>query len=153
MMRRADMTFTFDETILSDLHKEARGFRPREGWFLDKWNESDDDGKQVIWDGLIEEMCNNDRAVADHEAACLIEFKQLMATTIENGAGDEITALRWLIQDGRQIDHSQDIEHFFWEYGILHTEYGKKCIDALTEVFKKEWMEPDELLTESDLRV
>ena len=76
-----------------------------------------------------------------------------MATTIENGAGDEITALRWLIQDGRQIDHSQDIEHFFWEYGILHTEYGKKCIDALTEVFKKEWMEPDELLTESDLRV
>jgi hypothetical protein len=153
-MRRADMTHTFDETIISDLHKEARGFRPRAGnWFCDKWDNADDDGKQAIWDGLIAEMQENDLAAADHEAGCLLEFKQLIADTIENGAGDDITALRWLIQDGRQIDHSQDIDHFFWEYGVLHTEYGKECAAALLKVFEKEWKEPDQLLTESDLRV
>lgn len=136
------MTYTFDETIISDLHKEARGFGPRPGnWFCDKWDNADNDGKQAIWDGLIAEMEEADQAAADHEAQQLVEFKRLIARTIENGAGDEITALRWLIQDGRQIDHSQDIDHFFWEHGVLFTDYGKECNAALLEVFEKEWRE------------
>mgnify|MGYP001489339211 FL=1 len=48
------MTYTFDETIISDLHKEARGFRPRPGnLFCDKLYNADNDDKQAIWDGLI----------------------------------------------------------------------------------------------------
>jgi hypothetical protein len=48
--------YTFSEELLSDLHKDARGFRPRSEWFWHDWNTSDDDGKQAIWDNLVEEL-------------------------------------------------------------------------------------------------
>ena len=48
--------YTFSEELLSDLHKDARGFRPRSEWFWNNWNTSNDDGKQAIWDNLVEEL-------------------------------------------------------------------------------------------------
>ena len=48
--------YTFDENTLSDLHKDARGSRPRSDFFWDTWNQADNDGKQAIWDGLVDEM-------------------------------------------------------------------------------------------------
>jgi hypothetical protein len=48
------MSYTFDADIVSDLHKEARGFRPREG-FWSHWNLSTSDEKQAIWDALLRE--------------------------------------------------------------------------------------------------
>jgi hypothetical protein len=48
------MSYTFDADIVSDLHKEARGFRPREG-FWSHWNLSTNDEKQAIWDALLRE--------------------------------------------------------------------------------------------------
>ena len=39
--------YTFDEQTLSDLHKDARGSRPRSDLFWDAWNEADNDGKQA----------------------------------------------------------------------------------------------------------
>ena len=49
------MSYTFDADIVSDLHKDARGFRPREG-FWGHWNLSTSDEKQAIWDGLLREL-------------------------------------------------------------------------------------------------
>ena len=49
------MSYTFDEMTVSDLHKEARGFRPREG-FWGHWNLSTNAEKQAIWDGLLGEL-------------------------------------------------------------------------------------------------
>ena len=49
------MSYTFDADIVSDLHKDARGFRPREG-FWSHWNLSTSDEKQAIWDGLLREL-------------------------------------------------------------------------------------------------
>ena len=49
------MSYTFDADIVSDLHKDARGFRPREG-FWNHWNLSTNDEKQAIWDGLLREL-------------------------------------------------------------------------------------------------
>lgn len=49
------MSYTFDADIVSDLHKDARGFRPREG-FWSHWNLSTIDEKQAIWDGLLREL-------------------------------------------------------------------------------------------------
>lgn len=47
------MEYTFDERCVSDLHKDAFGFRPNHD-FWREWELSDNDGKQVIWDSLIE---------------------------------------------------------------------------------------------------
>ena len=46
-------TYTYDERIVSDLHKDTYGFRPVSGWWTE-WKESDEDGKQAIWDMLLE---------------------------------------------------------------------------------------------------
>lgn len=45
--------FTFDEMIVSDIHKEAYDLRPNESWWI-KWNKSSDSEKQKIWNSLIE---------------------------------------------------------------------------------------------------
>jgi hypothetical protein len=46
-------TYTFDENILSDLHKDAYGFRPS-GDFFREWDLLDNDGKQDLWEQLID---------------------------------------------------------------------------------------------------
>jgi len=55
-------TYTFDSSILSDLHKDAFGVRPGQG-FWRHWNESTNDEKQQIWDGL----CDVSQQEADRE--------------------------------------------------------------------------------------
>ena len=55
MMIKEKSMFTFDEQTVSDLHKDARGFRPRAA-FIEGWNQSDDENKQAIWNGLLREL-------------------------------------------------------------------------------------------------
>jgi hypothetical protein len=47
-------TYTFDENLVSDIHKDAYGFRPRDG-FWSRWSNATIDQKQVIWDELLDE--------------------------------------------------------------------------------------------------
>lgn len=47
--------YDYDSDIVSDLHKDARGFRPREG-FWDTWKMASDDERQDIWDDLLREL-------------------------------------------------------------------------------------------------
>jgi predicted Fe-S protein YdhL (DUF1289 family) len=52
--------YDFDADILSDLHKDAYGFRPRSEEFWNAWDSADDDGKQRIWDRILDDL---DRAL------------------------------------------------------------------------------------------
>jgi hypothetical protein len=45
--------YTFDENIVSDLYKEAYGIRPRDYFWFD-WENASNDEKQKIWDQLLE---------------------------------------------------------------------------------------------------
>ena len=127
------MQHTFDENTLSDLHKDARGFRPRSEYFWAEWNEASDDGKQAIWDGLCDEMVQSQEAEAAHERVCVEEFKALVEKTMGYGAPDRESALRW-ITDGETFYHSQDVEHFVWDRGILFTDYGRELVKELMEI-------------------
>jgi hypothetical protein len=66
--------YTFDEDILSDLYKDAHGFRPRED-FWSGWALSTADKKQQIWDSLI--------AMADFEAARELEEQLAAEASVE----------------------------------------------------------------------
>ena len=55
--------YTFSNELISDLHKDAWGHRPRQMFFL-KWEKANDDKKQSMWDNLIDDMVNNDKAEA-----------------------------------------------------------------------------------------
>jgi hypothetical protein len=45
---------TYDESIISDLHKDVYGFRPRQDWWAN-WKAISEDAKQAIWDYLCDE--------------------------------------------------------------------------------------------------
>jgi len=52
--------YDFDADTLSDLHKDAYGFRPRSEEFWAEWDSADNDGKQRIWDRILDDL---DRAL------------------------------------------------------------------------------------------
>lgn len=122
--------YTFDENTLSDLHKDARGHRPHGEYFWAHWNESDNDGKQAIWDVLSNELELTIAEEAAQEAAALVEFKALVQATIGLGAHDEETALRWLTND-ESFGRKWDVEHWVWGHGILFTDYGVELVKRL----------------------
>ena len=47
--------YSFENELISDLHKDARNHRPTSG-FMAMWNDLNDDQKQECWDNLIAEM-------------------------------------------------------------------------------------------------
>lgn len=89
--------YTFDESTLSCLYKDARGFRPHES-FWNRWKESSADEKQAIWDSLIEEFnmaC--DEETRQHENA-IRDFETRITALLNVGASDRDTAIRWIVE-------------------------------------------------------
>ena len=130
--------YTFDEQTVSDLHKDARGFRPHAA-FCEGWAQSDDDNKQAIWDGLIRELERHQAWEAMREREALSEFQAELESIIEYGAGDRKTALRWMTQS-ETFYHSQDVEGWVFSRGILFTDYGRDLVDELMDIVTfKEW--------------
>jgi predicted Fe-S protein YdhL (DUF1289 family) len=123
------MEFTFDENILSDLHKDARGFRPSASYMMN-WNAMSDADKQTTWNNLVEEVERSIDEDKAREAEAVENFKKLIQIYVDNGAADEETALRWLTSE-EEFKHEQDIEHFAWKADILHTKYGEELIKKI----------------------
>lgn len=69
--------YTYDEQIVSDLHKEAYGFRP-DGDFWTRWDVMTDDQRQRLWDDLLD--------TADREA----EREREMQIEAEHDVEDRI---------------------------------------------------------------
>lgn len=126
------MTFTFDENIVSDLHKDARGFRPGQGWW-ESWTSSSNERKQQIWDSLVQEMNEEMDRERRMEKLAVEDFEAEVQQYIELGAGDRATALRWMTQN-EEFYHEQDVEHWVWKYGILFTDYGRQLVKELMQI-------------------
>jgi hypothetical protein len=95
--KEATVTYTFDEDIVSDLHKDAWGFRPSSYWWY-RWNEGSDASKQSMWNSLIVDL---EVAMANQKAAyddAKSEYEARLAEYISIGAKDRATAIRWLVQ-------------------------------------------------------
>ena len=125
------------EEYIYDAHKTAFGVKGRhynfEAMSLQELKDEAD---------YISKAC--DTAMAEEKAQeehCENEFKKLIQETIELGAGDEETALRWLTQD-EKFYHSQDLESWVWDKGILFTKYGKALVKKLEKIVTfQEWGE------------
>ena len=89
------MTYTFDEDTVSDLHKDAYGFRPRAN-FWSAWAAFNGDQKQALWDSMCEtlernlELDRESERLAEHDFQCRIAGLQHL------GARNFEMALRWL---------------------------------------------------------
>lgn len=89
-------TYTYDERIVSDLHKEVYGFRPTSWWFQE-WKAAGEDAKQAIWDGLCEAHEAEMAAERERHARVIKEFEDLVLRQQEVGAPDRQTAIRWIV--------------------------------------------------------
>ena len=117
------MNYTFDIDTLSDLHKDARGFRPRSEAFWATFATADADGKQAIWDGLIKEMEDrqSEELAAEHRA--LANFEARIAEYVALGASDRETAIRWILQ-AEGLDNEYDAGYICYCLGLSYDLEG-----------------------------
>lgn len=103
------------DTLLSDAHKDAFGFRPR-GLYKDWWTHEELEGE---YDSLWEISRAGELERMQEELECQKLFEGYIDLTIEVGAKDRATAFRWMTQGEGYADwHNQDIEHMLWKKGI-----------------------------------
>lgn len=112
--------------IMSDMHKDAYGFRPRNinyAAFTDAELDAEADRLQEV----IEESI---KLEAVREEADLEAFGALIKKTIALGAGDRATALRWIVEGA----DDWNAEAIVWSMGILYTETGRALVKEINEV-------------------
>ena len=84
-------TYTFDNAILSDLHKDAYGFRPSDTFYRE-WYNLDDDGKQDLWDQLVDAVGDSIREEKHYHDMAIAEFegwvKQTMKIVVDSTRED-----------------------------------------------------------------
>ena len=110
--------FTYSDDIISDLHKDAYGFRPSQRFF-DDWATYTPAEKQECWDMLCTEMEQSMAQQKAAEEAALVEFRKIVAAQMEFCKTDWKTALRYLADaENCVIDYEQDFDYFLWNQGI-----------------------------------
>jgi hypothetical protein len=99
---------------ISDASKDAQGFRTRFDYTTRTAEELM--AEAVYWEGqVVITMAEDDI----REAGCKVEFEAAIASTIENGAADRNTAIRWMYE-GECIAENWNMgtEHWLWNWGI-----------------------------------
>ncbi len=118
--------YTFDENIVSDLHKDAYGFRPSES-FWEYWTASDDDRKQRIWDELLDALEREMEYQRQREAEAVYDFNVHLRNLLDAGASDFEMALRWMHEAHDTNGDDEYLEyHLGLPYGYIRwTQEGK----------------------------
>ena len=89
--------YTFDETIVSDLHKDAYGYRP-DTYFWEEWTQCGDDTRQAMWDNLLVELEQTRDREAQEQIAAINAFELEIANALDVGASSREDAVRWIVQ-------------------------------------------------------
>ena len=107
--------YTFDENILSDLHKDAYGFRPS-GDFFREWDLLDNDGKQDLWEQLMDAVRDSILEEARYHNMAIAEFegwvKQTMKIVVDSTREDYIRMMHDAHDtrgDVEYLEHSQGV--------------------------------------------
>jgi len=130
--------YTFDEQIVSDLHKDARGYRPSE-YFWEEWSQCGDDTRQSMWDNLLEELAAETARQKDAYARAEIEFHQRVQGMMLIGAKDELTAIRWILEAEAlsKFDLAYGSDYVAFHFGLPYKgEFDQQIqtvIDAMTK--------------------
>lgn len=90
------MTTTNDFELISDLHKDARGFRPSGDWF-EHFNSLPTAEKQRVWDDLCDELAQEEREMQARQTAALARLITRIAAIRSMVAGATVQdAIRYL---------------------------------------------------------
>lgn len=118
--------YTFDEDTVSDLHKDAYGFRPREG-FWSHWNLSTMDEKQEIWDGLIRALKATMAEEQAAEEAAVAAFESQIVENMSMGAKTRTDAVRWILDSLNlsEYDRAYGGSYVCFELGLPYSMQGE----------------------------
>jgi len=102
----------FSETLISDMHKDAYGFRPRSGyqeWFTKEQLDATYDDLQRGVDASIRED-------ARREESNWQSFNARVEAVQAAGAGTRANALRWMMQaEGQDIQEACERDYFAFD--------------------------------------
>lgn len=112
-------------SIMSDMHKDAYGFRPRNinySAMTDEQLEAElNEYQEIIKRDLEEEAIMLEKD--------LKEFDELVEKTINMGAGNRETAIRWIVEGA----DDWDAEAIVWRMGILYCDKGRALVKEIQE--------------------
>ena len=101
---------------ISDASKDAQGFRTR-------FNYRDLTVEELMkeadyWERRVIESIEEDKI---REAKCIAEFEKLIADTIDMGAADRETAIRWLKSSDEWYENDESYFEYSWglPYGYV----------------------------------
>ncbi len=137
------MAYTFDENIVSDLHKDARGYRPDE-YFWEEWSQCGDDTRQSMWDSLCRELEETMAEDRRREAAALEDFRAQIAANRKLGAETDRQAIKWIFHaekmDRYDLAYGADYVafHFGMSYNNPYKKLIQECCDQALATIKAE---------------
>jgi len=97
--------WAFDANIVSDLYKDAFGFRPSEGFWTD-WIDSSNDEKQSIWDFLISALKASIAAEKEIEVQNVSSFEGRIKEAFLTGMFTRAEAIQAVLEALNLPDYS-----------------------------------------------
>ena len=135
------MKFTFDDNIFSDLCKEVYGTRaPARSGHLSVYYDETPENKQKIWDDLCDQHEEVMAEEAKAEKRSVARFEALIQDTINLGAGNRETAIRWILEG----EFGEDLSHWTFQAGYacytfnLPYSFEKEFEPIVKEVYERE---------------
>ena len=127
------MTYTFDENLVSDLHKDARGSRPDE-YFWEEWTNIDAAGKQSIWEHLLGELdvAVKEEQTRDQQA---IDSFEKHVVSLESISNSRKQSIRWIVE-GLALTDSDKMyggDYICYKLGLPYS-YAKEFDEVLQEL-------------------
>ena len=120
---------------ISDLYKDVNGVRPR--WY--NFNDWSDAELGAFSDQLLAQLKENEEKERLQKIADVKSFKDQVQKTIDLGADDRKTALRWLFSseeyDRGEYVSDWDIDGFLYRKGIVHSDLGQEVKKTLQEIY------------------
>ena len=112
--------------LISDLHKDARGFRPGAA-YMEMFNEQPFAEQERIWDSLCQEVADREAEDARYELNAQRDFEARIEGMVADYGIDRATALRWDME-AFEVDinealqyygcAAQEIEHYLYRNGL-----------------------------------
>jgi len=99
---------------ISDLHKDARGFRPS----LDRYELKTDDELMAEIEWLGREVKEEIEREQQIDALCITRFNDEVAIFIQQGAANRSTAIRWMLQAQGYDETPADADFICYNNGI-----------------------------------
>lgn len=109
-------TFTFDEQIVSDLHKDAYGFRPSQIWWSE-WKAMSPEQKQSEWNFLCAMMEEAEQAENRAQARAYDAWCGRIWQMMDDFNCSKSTAIRWDM-DAMEAD---DYGHYCYLNGMPYS--------------------------------